>query len=390
MAFDPIALAHDVDDAFTFEHAVLQELARSIGFDAAFFAAKGDPPTTVNVDASRLDSAIARVDYEAEIAPTRAAALARRGVAVDTSVMGEAAVRRTAYFRDFAAPIGGKHSLLAYLSVRGRPTGGLMLGRTGRTFSDSDIAIVEDLLPRLSLARASFHLPWGGAPLASERANDDGGDLVVRDRDGWREMVARGPSTSIAWTRAHLRDAARSGWFYVDLLHLAATRARHRGRVLFIGCGGGVALHQFARTYPGMRIDVAEPDARVIVLARRWFSLDAVPNVSIVAGDGAALVRGARPCVWDAIVVDAFENDRVAPPFLGRAFFAAVARALRPGGGMAFNAIGTLGGASDVQVVERRARQELDDVRLVPVLDPGETFSARAVRNVVVLGRARP
>ena len=359
-----------------------------MGFEAAFFAAKGDPPTTVNVDPSQLDVAITRVDYEAEVAPTRAAALAKRGVAVDTNVLGEAAVRRTAYHRDFAAPIGGRHSLLAYLAVRGRPTGGLMLGRTGRTFSESEIAIVEDLLPRLSIARASFRVPWEGAPLvrSGRRLVEQQGDLVVRDRDGWREMI----SGEMVWTRSHLADAERSGWFYVDLLHLAATRARHRGRVLFIGCGGGVAVRQFARTYPGLRIDVVEPDERVIALARRWFALDDVPNVTVIAGDGAALVRRARRSVWDAIVVDAFDGTQVAAPFVDREFFANVARALRPGGAMAFNVVGTLTGTSDVQVVERAARRELDEVRLVPVIDPGESFSPFAVRNVVVLGRAKP
>ena len=86
-------------------------------------------------------------------------------MAVDTSVLGEPAVRRFAYHRDFAAPIKGRHTLLAFLSVRGRPIGGLMLGRTGTTFSDADIAAVESLLPSLSIARASFRLPWEGGAL---------------------------------------------------------------------------------------------------------------------------------------------------------------------------------------------------------------------------------
>lgn len=397
---DPIALAQETPDAATFERLVLDQLAHVVGFEAAFFATKGDPPTTLNVDAAQLDAAVARADYESEIAPTRAAALAARGVAVDTDVLGEQAVRRTAYHRDFAAPIGGKHSLLAYLSVRGRPTGGLMLGRTGRTFTPAEIAVVEDLLPRLALARATFRLPWEGAPLPrppkrwldalrGTRVLEDEGDLVIRDRDGFREMVSRTGSGEIVWTRAHLADAERSGWFYVDLLHLAATRARARGRFFFIGCGGGVAVRQFARTYPGARIDVVDSDPRVVELARRWFALDDVPNLALEVADGAAVVRHARRSTWDAVIVDAFDGTRVAAPFLERAFFADVAHALRPGGGMAFNAIGTLGGLSDVQEVERAARAELEDVRLVPVLDPMEPYSPMALRNVVVLGRRR-
>ena len=123
MTFDPIALANEVPDAATFDRAVLDLLDRSLGFDAAFLAIQGEQATAVNVDSKKLDSAIARGDYADELAPMKAAALARRGVAVDTQVLGEQHVRALRYHRDFAAPIGGRHSLLAFLTVRGVPTG---------------------------------------------------------------------------------------------------------------------------------------------------------------------------------------------------------------------------------------------------------------------------
>ena len=133
-------------------------------------------------------------------------------------------------------------------------------------------------------------------------------------------------------------------------------------------------------------LDVVEPDERVVTLARRWFGLDAIPNLSITIGDGVAFLRRAPDETWDAILVDAYDGSELSAPFAGRAFFADVRRALRPGGGLAFNVIGSLGGSSDVQQVERAARAERLDVRLVPVLDPGEAYSPMAVRNVVLLG----
>jgi len=69
-----------------------------------------------------------------------------------------------------------------------------------------------------------------------------------------------------------------------------------------------------------------------------------------------------------------------------RAFFHAVKRVLRRGGQMAYNVIGALRGPGPVQRLEHAARAELSAVRLVPVLDPGETYSACALRNVVILG----
>jgi SAM-dependent methyltransferase len=359
------------------------------------------------VNATRLDTAIAGFDYVDEIAPTKKAALAKRGVAVDTDVLGERAVRGLAYHRDFAAPIRGRHSLLAFLSLRGQPLGGLMLGRCGGRFSEADIQLVEALLPRLSVARLSFRVPWDGGLLshpersigsrigalvrgqsvlevASERP---AGAIVVRDKAGFREMVSVRDHDEFVWSRASLREPERSGWFYIDLFHLALTRAKAQRRVLFIGSGGGVAVRQFARVYPGVRIDLVESDAQVIDLASRWFDLHRVPNLSIVIDDGAAFAERALSSTWDAVIVDAYDGPVMSTAFASRAFFANVRRVVRPGGGLALNLIGSLGGGGALQAIEQVARAELGDVRLVPVLDPGEAYSPMALRNVVLLGR---
>ncbi len=401
MTFDPIALANEVPDEQTFDRALLDNLDRVVGFDAAFFAVKGEPSTTINVDPQKLDRAIARVDYATELAPIKGAALAKQGVAIDTEVLGERQVRALRYHREFAAPIGGRHTLLGFLHVRGAPLGGLMLGRCGSTFTDTQLAFVESLLPRIAIARASFRLPWHGQPLRERKRSllhllqrdriherlSGTPELVVRDRDGYREMVARDADGELVWSRAALDEPERSGWFYIDLLHLAAVRSPSQRRFLFIGSGGGVSMRQFARVYPGARLDVVEHDERVVALARRWFGLDVIPNASVTIDDGAAFLRRAASSTWDAILVDAYDGSTLAAPFATRAFFADVHRTLRPGGGLAFNVIGVLGGNGDLQRIERAARAERFDVRLVPVLDPGEAFSPMAMRNVVLLAR---
>lgn len=407
MIFDPIALANEVPDQATFDRVVLDLLAQRIGFDAAFFAVKGEPAATVNVDAHKLEAAMVSVDYADEIAPIKKAALARRGVAVDTQVLGEQRVRALSYHRDFAVPVGGKHSMLAFPSIRGAPVGGLMLGRCGSMFSDGQVSQIAALLPALAVARASYRAPWRGGTLPApgiipmtrrltgwlrgeqihERLDDREPVLVVRDRGGYREMVAYDGQGELVWSRAALDEPERSGWFYIDLLHLAAVRAPSQRRVLFIGSGGGVSVRQFARVYPGASLDVVESDARVVYLARRWFGFDEIPNLSLILGDGAAYLRAAPSETWDAIIVDAFDGSALATSFGSRAFFAHVRRALRPGGGLAFNLIGALGGHGEVQRIEQLARASRLDVRLVPVLDPGELYSPTAIRNIVLVAR---
>lgn len=405
--FDPVGLAHEIASAPAWDRAVFDALQRALGFDAAFLAVKGEAPSTVNVDAARLDAAVQRVDYAAEIAPWKQAALRARGVAVDTALFGERAVRSMRYHRDFARPVGGRHTLMGFLSVRGVPLGALMLGRGGSSFTDAEVDAVASMLPRVAVARASYRAPWQGGPLpdapvdaspwtrASQwlrgerpvaRVGDDDAAVVVRDREGYREMVATSPDASLVWTRASLAEPSRSGWFYVELFHLAAARARHRGRALFLGCGGGVGVRRFAEVYPGMQLDVVECDARVLDLARRWFALDAVPHVTTHVAEGAAFVADAPPATWDVVVVDAYDGSTLAAPLARPAFFTALRRSLRAGGAAAYNVIGDLDGGGDVDRVAEEFRRVFRDVRLVPVLDPGEAYDASSRRNVVVLG----
>ncbi|HEY8942922.1 MAG TPA: hypothetical protein VIM73_01615, partial [Polyangiaceae bacterium] len=157
-----LADEHATVDAF--EGALLQLLQRRVGFDAGFFMVKGEEasPTVVGLGDELVERVVRRAaQYSAELQPVQTAATQARGVAVDTRVLGESGVRKTAYFREVARSVGGRHSLMAYVPLRGRIVAGIMLGRCGSTFTDRDIAVVEDCLPEIGVARASYALPRG-------------------------------------------------------------------------------------------------------------------------------------------------------------------------------------------------------------------------------------
>lgn len=310
MPLDLLRLANEAATATAFEARLLEHLQYEVGFDVAFFSTKGHEaaPSAIGLEPSLIDRAVrGGARYSAELEPVKAAALRARGVAVDTRVLGERGVRRSAYYQEVARAVGGRHSLLAYVPLRGQTVAAIMLGRcgSGRGFSDADIARVEALLPALGVARASFALPaaveplpvlrsthplrlWGltrrPEVLAVERVG--GASVEVRDRDGFREMVARENGKELVWTRASLRDPTESGWPYIELLHLAALQARARGRALFVGSGGAVALRQFARAYPGVALDLVEREAQVVELARAWYGLDAIPGLTVHIAEG--------------------------------------------------------------------------------------------------------
>ena len=175
---DVVALAQACADAGAFERALLPLLERSVGFDVAFFETKaaGRPPTVFGAAPAPLaPTAEQGARYEAELAPVKRAALARRGVAVDSEVLGLAAMRARSYYREQMAPVGGRHSLLAYASLRGREVAGFILGRTGGRFANRDVAGLEELLPSIALAAASFAGPVTPRGIAV--------DLSPRERD---------------------------------------------------------------------------------------------------------------------------------------------------------------------------------------------------------------
>lgn len=413
MALEWVRLANEAGTVPEFQSRALELLGARIGFDIAFLAVAGDEARAAGVG---LDPAevLARFApgsvYERELFPVKSAALGARGVAVDADVLGRRGLEEAAYFRDFVRPRGGRHSLMAYLGLRRVPFGTLVLGRSS-AFSAREVREIEDALPALSAGRASYGLPsmdpspalpavpggplarlgrlCSGGVLGRARLND-GSEVVVRDRDGQREMVASGPGDQegeLVWSRAHLSEPARSGWPYVDLCHLAAAVARRRSRALFIGCGGGVGVRQFARNYPGMLIDVVDSEPAVVELARTWFGVDALPGVTLHVADGAAFVAAAAPASWDVVVIDAYGTSLLETRFASAGFFAELRRVLSPGGAVSSNVIGRLDGGGPVGDVVKAAGSVFEDVRIVPVVGAEETFRAEALRNVVVIAR---
>jgi hypothetical protein len=407
MTFDPIGWAAESSTAAEFERRVLAFLGSSIGYEAAFVGLQGAVGTAVGLDAEQITRALRPgAPYPRELAPVKRAALGARGVAIDTQVLGTAAVRASAYFRHFAAPMNGTHTLVACFRLRGRVIGGLMLGRAGPCFGRQEVERVESWLDAFTIGRASFGVP--GLVSAPLRGSSAGGrwpwrdrllarvvsgktEVVVRDRHGHREMVARDPvrGAEMIWSRASIEDPSRSGWPYVDLFHLAASLAHARERALFVGCGGAVGPRQFAVMYPGIQIDVVESDPAVVELARRFFGLDDIPHLAVHIDDGASFLGSAAPRAWDVVILDAYGAGDLGREFGARDFFAVVRSVLRPGGAMAFNVVGALDGTDPVAAVVRGAARHFDEVRVVPVMTPDETYAPSARRNVVVLTRRR-
>jgi len=105
---------------------------------------------------------------------------------------------------------------------------------------------------------------------------------------------------------------------------IAQTCSRH---VLMIGCGGGTLATMLVKARQEVTIVDADPAA--FELGRRYFRLPT--TVRCKTDDGYAFLT-ADANVYDAIVLDAFEGNRIPAHLQSPAFFRQVRRRLNPSG----------------------------------------------------------
>jgi spermidine synthase len=122
------------------------------------------------------------------------------------------------------------------------------------------------------------------------------------------------------------------------LVHPAMTGPH--ARVLVLGGGDGLAVREVLR-HPGVdRVDVVDPDAGVVRLARRDPALSALnrhalddPRVRVAAADCFAWLRGARQAAYDVVVSDLPDPGVTdGTKLYSREFYGLARRALAPGG----------------------------------------------------------
>jgi spermidine synthase len=105
-------------------------------------------------------------------------------------------------------------------------------------------------------------------------------------------------------------------------------------RVLLIGVGGGSIPTALAAVRPAMQIDAVDIDPAVLAVAQRHFGLAPGPRLRLHAADGRAFVAAARARGdrFDAVLLDAFDEEGIPPALFDDAFLRDVAALLGPGG----------------------------------------------------------
>ncbi len=118
-----------------------------------------------------------------------------------------------------------------------------------------------------------------------------------------------------------------------------AIRRRDIRSVLVLGLGAGSVVHLLRRDH-GVRapITALEIDPVMVEIARKYFALDAWPNLEVITADAVEWVAKTDRR-FDLVVVDLFHEAEVPPACRTRRFLETLRDRLAPGGLLAFNVV---------------------------------------------------
>ncbi|MDO9557858.1 MAG: fused MFS/spermidine synthase [Coriobacteriia bacterium] len=141
----------------------------------------------------------------------------------------------------------------------------------------------------------------------------------------------------------HLDDPFETDIEYVGYLHLTLAVKPDAASALVIGLGGGSVVKRMWRDYPAMHLDVAELNPEVVEIAYAFFELPEDDRLCVAAADGRDFLM-MTSAIYDIIIVDAFDDDRVPRPLMTEEFLCECRDHMSPDGVIAYNIIGSVYG----------------------------------------------
>ena len=237
------------------------------------------------------------------------------------------------------------------------------------------------------------------APLAPARAQTNCGDTrIVFERDTVYHRIRVAEDRCYRWLHfdrsrqggMFLTDARESPLRYPDYFLLAWLLNPNIKRVLVVGMGSGSVPKRLLSDFPGVQVDSVELDPVVVEVAKRYFELRDDPRHRIFVQDGRQYVRRADTA-YDLIVMDAYFAEGVPFHLVTREFFQQTKAKLAPGGIVAANVVGFLGGSNSklFKAIYKTYAAEFTGLYLFPVnfqYDKDET----GVRTIILFAGAKP
>ncbi len=192
----------------------------------------------------------------------------------------------------------------------------------------------------LALA-ALLTIPASGAPgMIVHQTDSPYHHITVFDQAGLRILSFNGSQE----TRMALDNHLAGHFDYTEFFQLPMLVNPALSNVLTIGLGGGSTQRAYEFYYPRVKMDTVEIDPAVVLIAKRFFTVQESPTHKIHIADGRVFLRRS-PVKYDAIIMDAYQTGRYgsqAPHHLvTQEFFQIASTNLTTNGMLLYNVIGT-------------------------------------------------
>jgi len=199
-------------------------------------------------------------------------------------------------------------------------------------------------------------------------------------------VVLMSRSTVAYWQdERHQSEADHAGISlaaYIHAIHHFLRQAESRD-VLMIGCGGGTLATMLSAD--GVKATIVEINPRSFAISRRYFHLP--DDVECHVGDGRAFLRASRRR-YDAIVLDAYDGNRLPAAMRTPSFFKLARSRLHAKHGVLFvNVVMKNDRDRHLVSVAVQMRKAFSEVRL---LDAEGTIDRNAVAMAGAVGNLTP
>jgi spermidine synthase len=198
---------------------------------------------------------------------------------------------------------------------------------------------------------------------------------VVEEADGTRKLeLNEGQAIHSLWRP----DTVLTGGYWDGFLVLpfATGSGRPPGRIAALGTAGGTVPRAYAHYFPDTRVDAVDIDPELFKIGRRYFGLEARPQLREFAEDARPFLRstGER---YDSIFVDAYRQPYIPFYLTTREFFSLVRDRLRPGGSVIIN----VGHPEDSQALEKALSATLGKVFAHVARDPIQNLNSLVIAS---------
>jgi spermidine synthase len=171
--------------------------------------------------------------------------------------------------------------------------------------------------------------------------------IRVYDSDGRRAIYFGGDEGSrVVETLMDLRQPHVLQHAYSHVAMAAFLYRPRPAACLLVGLGGGAMVRFINQHFPGVRLDVVEIDAAMVVVARDFFGTTDGPRTRILVADGRDYLARASER-YDLVLIDAHlhpseKTDAMGHPLSLKSeeFYRSIHRRLSPGGIVMFNILG--------------------------------------------------